>query len=137
MVLKEASILESSTIERLETLAAHVSVDKGWIRIVRISSITSGIRECVPETIESVENLKYLGLTQNAALKALVVYARKGESKKHVNEALIEWAKRHVKKLPDCWKTNPVSEWDGVMKRLDVQDSRRNAILDARFTKLR
>lgn len=64
---------------RLKFPAAHVYVDNGWITIVHIASETINIRECVPETIESLETLQYLGLHQNAALEAFGAFAHKCE----------------------------------------------------------
>lgn len=104
---------------------------------MRIASETADILECVPETIESVETLQYLGLTHDAALEAFNVFAHKREPAQYINTEIIEWAKRHVKRFPDCAEDDAVSEWDEAMRKMGVQDLWRNAILDPRFSKLR
>ena len=109
MAFQPTATLEPSTIEFLRFPAVHVSIDKGWITIVRINSDNRNIRKCVPETIESVETLQNLGLTHDAALEAIAVFALQFELTEHVNLEFIEWAKRHIDKVPDCSKSSTVS----------------------------
>lgn len=104
---------------------------------MRIASETGHIRECVPETIESLETLQYLGLTQYAALEAFGVFAHESESPRYVNPEFVEWAKEHVKRFPDCSKDDAVSEWEEAMRTMGLQTLWRNAILDPRFAELR
>ena len=137
MAVETTAILEPSTIERLKFPIAHMFIDKGWITIVRIAPETGNIKECVPETIESIETLQYLGLTQNAALQAFSVFADKCGSAEHVDKNFIEWAKQHVESFPDCCADDSVSKWDGAMRIMGVQASWRYAILDPSFDKLR
>lgn len=137
MAFETTPTLKSSTIERLKFAAGHVYIDKGWITIARIGSETGDIREYVPETIESVETLQYLGLTQHAALVAFGDFAHNCECPKYVNTRFIEWAKTHVRMIPDCSKHDAVPEWDEAMRLMGLQELRRNAILNPRFAKIR
>lgn len=137
MAFETTPSLETSTIERLKFPAAHVYIEKGWITVVRIAAETGNIRECVPETIESVETLQYLGLTQDAALEAFGVFLVKCDLTERVDSEFVQWAKRHVGTFPDCSEDDAVCEWDEAMRIMGMQKSWRNAILDPRFAKLR
>ena len=141
MNFKPTTTLSPSTIKllKLKLPAFHVLIDHGWITIVRIRSDSyTTTTDCVPETIESVQTLQYLGLTHNAALKAFAVFTLQYELKEeNVHIDFVEWAKRHVEKFPDCAENDHVSTWDDVMRVMGVQELRRDAILDPRFAEVR
>lgn len=77
---------------------------------MHIASETADIMEYVPEGIESVETLQYLGLTHDATLEAFGVFAHKRKLEQYINTEFIEWAKRHVKRFPDYVEDDTVSE---------------------------
>ena len=104
---------------------------------MRIKSDSRNTTDCLPETIESVQTLQYLGVTHDAALEAFAVFALQSVLKEYVNTEFVEWAKRHVEKFPDCSEDDDVSTWDDVMRVMGVQELRRDAVLDPRFAELR
>ena len=132
-----ATTFQSSTIERLRFHTAHVYIANGCITIVGIASETGHIRECVPEKIESVETLQYLGLTRCAALEAYLVFAHESQSPTYVKTEFVEWARKHVEKFPDCSEDDAVSVWEDAMRIMGLQTLGRDAILHPRFAKLR
>ena len=139
MKFKPTATLEPSTIKLLRKHPAfRVLTDHGWITIIRIQSNSHrNTTDCIPETIESVQTLQYLGLTHKAALNVFAVFALQCELKEYVNTDFVEWAKRYVEKFPDCLEEDDVSTWDDVMRVMGVQELRREAILDPRYAELR
>ena len=135
MKFKPTATLEPSMIKLLRKNPAYrVLIEHGWITIIRIKSASHrNTTDCIPETIESVQTLQYLGLTHKAALKAFAVFALQCE----LNVDFVEWAKRHVEKFPDCLEEDDVAKWDEVMRVMGVQELRREAILDPRYAELR
>lgn len=137
MVFKPTAMLEPSTINLLKAHRAIVSIHKGWITIRCINPDIGDITECVPEKIESVETVQYLGLTRDAAIEALCEYPRQYKLTEYVNMEFVEWAKKYVEKFPDCAENDAVSELDDAMRVMGVQDGRRKAILEPSFAALR
>lgn len=129
--------LEPLTIERLQFPTAPIYIGKRWITTALTASGTDNTRECIPKTIESVETLQYLGLTQSAASEAFGVFTQKSEITVDIDIEFVTWAKRHVEKFPDCSREDAASVWDDVMRTMGLQHLWRNAILDPRFAIIR
>ena len=137
MPFKPTATLEPSTIHLFEIPGALVSRVRGWITIRCINPKIGDITETVPEAIESVETMQYLGLTPAAAMEALYEFVRQYKLTEYVKIEFVEWAKKHVEKFPDCDGNDAVSKWDDAMKVMGVQELRRKAILDPEFATLR
>ena len=139
MVLRKTSTLKPATIERLKFLPPfNACKGSGWFSIRLINSVAGNIRECVPETIESIETLQYLGLTMKAASHCfpLITDIYRADEEEDGLE-FIEYAILYVKMFPDCSKDDTVSKWEAAMKEMGMQDWWIKAILDPRYAKLR
>ena len=136
--LSRTRVLRDSTRQILLELGEDVPCHGGWqtIPCMVLSDSSSSDFEAsveVPQYLESVEAMEFLGFTSEAALG---IFQRFEDASAVIeDECILEYAKGQVRPVPDVGC--PEDDWTSAMIAMGITQTLCQQILDPQFTDLR
>lgn len=131
-------VLSQSSLSKLAASGSDIEVYDGWRYILNKhylseSSSSNDSIVAIPDELESVQTLKFLGFTEKAAELTLERFQR--VQREWPDEELIAHAKGTVRSGKDA--VDDGDDWDEAMHSMGIDDLLRGRILDPRYTNIR
>lgn len=131
-------VLSQSSLSKLATSGSDIEVYGGWRYIhskhyMSESSSSSDNIVAIPDELESVQTLKFLGFTENAADLTFKRFQR--AQSKWQDEEIISYAKGTVRAGNDA--VDDTDNWDEAMRSMGIDEQLRGRILDPRYANIR
>lgn len=131
------AILSEQAFRRLSESGEEPEESSGWLT-VKCGSISSSSSDeealiSIPQTLESVQGLEFLGFSSSAAEEILDAY--QAASAQIPNDDILTHAKIHIRYAHDA--TLDTDDWDGALVDMGLKHELRQNILYPEFAALR